>query len=170
MVIHHFNITSKFLFPYLHFTIISHSMTKPTKWHVGPAKTQISLGIHSVWMSFFWASTTIIQLNRITFVWGWNRLTCMKESISSVLFCILQLYFTSPFKHSDHHTWGQTYQSLHMNLLYFILFCLLGCDVWFWLIFLTPSILYYKIVFLVAIDLMRMSLSLRLSSLSEDIL
>ena len=24
-------------------------MTKPTKWHVRPAKTQISLGIHPVW-------------------------------------------------------------------------------------------------------------------------
>ena len=24
-------------------------MTKPTKWHVRPAKTQISLGIRSVW-------------------------------------------------------------------------------------------------------------------------
>ena len=24
-------------------------MIKPTKWHVRPAKTQISLGIHPVW-------------------------------------------------------------------------------------------------------------------------
>ena len=24
-------------------------MTKPTKWHVRPAKTQISLGIQSIW-------------------------------------------------------------------------------------------------------------------------
>ena len=28
---------------------LSHLMTKPTKWHVRPAKTQISLGIHPVW-------------------------------------------------------------------------------------------------------------------------
>ena len=28
---------------------MSHSMTKPTKWHVRPAKTQISLGIRPVW-------------------------------------------------------------------------------------------------------------------------
>ena len=28
---------------------MSHLMTKPTKWHVRPAKTQISLGIHPVW-------------------------------------------------------------------------------------------------------------------------
>ena len=30
-------------------TQMSHLMTKPTKWHVCPAKTQISLGICSVW-------------------------------------------------------------------------------------------------------------------------
>ena len=28
---------------------LSHSMTKATKWHVCPVKTQISLGIHPVW-------------------------------------------------------------------------------------------------------------------------
>ena len=28
---------------------LSHLMTKPTKWHVRPAKTQISLGIRPVW-------------------------------------------------------------------------------------------------------------------------
>ena len=28
---------------------LSHLMTKPTKWHVHPAKTQISLGIRPVW-------------------------------------------------------------------------------------------------------------------------
>ena len=28
---------------------LSHLMTKPTKWHVPPAKTQISLGIRPVW-------------------------------------------------------------------------------------------------------------------------
>ena len=27
-------------------------MTKPTKWHVCPAKTQISLGIRPVWSVF----------------------------------------------------------------------------------------------------------------------
>ena len=29
--------------------IKSHIMTKPTKWHVRPTKTQISLGIRPVW-------------------------------------------------------------------------------------------------------------------------
>ena len=28
---------------------MSHTVTKPTKWHVRPAKTQITLGIHPVW-------------------------------------------------------------------------------------------------------------------------
>ena len=28
---------------------MSHLMTKPTKWHVRPAKTQISLGIRPIW-------------------------------------------------------------------------------------------------------------------------
>ena len=28
---------------------MSHSMTKPTKWPLRPAKTQVSLGIHLVW-------------------------------------------------------------------------------------------------------------------------
>ena len=31
---------------------MSHLMTKLTKWHVRPAKTQISLGIHPVWSVF----------------------------------------------------------------------------------------------------------------------
>ena len=31
---------------------ISQLMTKPTKWHVRPAKTQISLGIRPVWSVF----------------------------------------------------------------------------------------------------------------------
>ena len=31
---------------------MSHLMTKPTKWPVRPAKTEISLGIHTVWWVF----------------------------------------------------------------------------------------------------------------------
>ena len=31
---------------------LSRLMTKPTKWHVRPAKTQISLGIRPVWSEF----------------------------------------------------------------------------------------------------------------------
>ena len=35
-----------------HLQQMSHHMTKPTKWHVRPAKTQISLGIRPVWSVF----------------------------------------------------------------------------------------------------------------------
>ena len=35
-----------------HFSNLSHLMTKPTKWHVCPAKTQISLSICRVWSVF----------------------------------------------------------------------------------------------------------------------
>ena len=34
-----------------HCSNLSRLMTKPTKWHVHPAKTQISLGIRPVWQS-----------------------------------------------------------------------------------------------------------------------
>ena len=33
---------------------LSHSMAKPTKWHVSPPKTQISLGIRPVWSESSW--------------------------------------------------------------------------------------------------------------------
>ena len=36
---------------------MSRNMTKPTKWHVHPAKTQISLGIRPVWSVFSVCST-----------------------------------------------------------------------------------------------------------------
>ena len=42
-------------------------MTKPTKWHVRPAKTQISLGIHLVWseslLSTQWAAKDLSFLH-----------------------------------------------------------------------------------------------------------
>ena len=43
----HFDITHLNLFRTLKH--LSHLMTNPTKWHVRPAKTQISLGILPVW-------------------------------------------------------------------------------------------------------------------------
>ena len=48
-------------------------MTKPTKWHVGPAKTQISIGIRPVWsdcmdakadLSLRWVHVTLLVLSR----------------------------------------------------------------------------------------------------------
>ena len=38
-------------------TSLSHLMTKPTKWHVCPANTQISLGICLVWSESFFTRT-----------------------------------------------------------------------------------------------------------------
>ena len=35
------------------YRFVSHSMTTPTKWHVRPSKTQISLGIRQIWSGFF---------------------------------------------------------------------------------------------------------------------
>ena len=40
----------RLLFQTVHHCYMSHLMTKPTKWHVRPAKTQISLGILPVWL------------------------------------------------------------------------------------------------------------------------
>ena len=37
------------LFQFLLFYDLSHLMTKPTKWHVRPAKTRISLSLRQVW-------------------------------------------------------------------------------------------------------------------------
>ena len=63
--------------------IMSRLMTKPTKWHVRPAKTQISLGIRSVWSEsqlllngqlrtqafFMWTAKTLIRLGGCP---GWS--------------------------------------------------------------------------------------------------
>ena len=46
--IHYFLISDVNVARFIH-SWASHSMTKPIKWHVRPAKTQISLGIQPVW-------------------------------------------------------------------------------------------------------------------------
>ena len=43
-------------------------MTKPTKWHVRPAKTQISLGIHPVWSES--SLSTWRKLGSLATHWG----------------------------------------------------------------------------------------------------
>ena len=42
-------IVSKLLLVFYPLTTLSRLMTKPTKWHMRPAKSQISLGISPVW-------------------------------------------------------------------------------------------------------------------------
>ena len=44
--------SSKILYISVVINNLSHLMTKPTKWYVRPAKTQISLGIRPVWSVF----------------------------------------------------------------------------------------------------------------------
>ena len=48
--------SNEYVSPSLSLSLIAYNlsclMTKPTKWHVRPAKTQISLGIHPVWSVF----------------------------------------------------------------------------------------------------------------------
>ena len=50
LVVQTFLSKSRYFFGWLHY--LSHRMTKPTKWHVRPVKTQISLGIRPVWSVF----------------------------------------------------------------------------------------------------------------------
>ena len=45
----HNNTTHVCISDWEHHEYLSHCMTKPTKWHVRPIKTQISLGMRPVW-------------------------------------------------------------------------------------------------------------------------
>ena len=47
---------------------VNHDMTKPTKWHVRPSKTQICLGIHPVWSEF--SLSTWRKLGSLTTYWA----------------------------------------------------------------------------------------------------
>ena len=47
---------------------LNQRMTKPTKWHVRPAKTQISLGIHPVWSVF-----AVLMLKSLDTHWAHSK-------------------------------------------------------------------------------------------------
>ena len=52
-------------------------MTKPTKWHVRPAKTRISLGIHPIW-SVFAVRSMFSYGSKLSscgqrILWGWSE-------------------------------------------------------------------------------------------------
>ena len=74
------------------FSLMSHLMTKPTKWHVRPAKTQISLGIRPVWSESSlsaWrklpikrTAKTLIRLGGCP---GWSEFSLGAHAISLVL-------------------------------------------------------------------------------------
>ena len=69
---------------------LSRNTTKPTKWHVHPAKTQISLGIRPVWsesslctQSFFMRTAkTLIKLGRCP---GWSESLLSRHAVLLVL-------------------------------------------------------------------------------------
>ena len=67
---------------YYWITCMSRTMTKSTKWHVCPAKTQISLGIRPVWSESSlsaWRShmsLTIIRERMPRLIWVFARRTC----------------------------------------------------------------------------------------------
>ena len=78
---------------------MSRDMTKPTKWHVRPAKTQISLGIHPVWsasslcaqwpqVSVMRTAKTLISLGGCP---GWSESSLGAHSLC--LFCHVAAHF-----------------------------------------------------------------------------
>ena len=87
-------------------------MTKPTKWHVRPAKTQISLGIHPVWSESSlsaWrklgslapierTAKTLIRLGRCP---GWSESLLGAHAILLVLSC-----YGSHVMYHDNHQWS----------------------------------------------------------------
>ena len=97
---------------------LSRRTTKPTKWHVRPAKTQISLGIRQVWSEpstcsqsvakdqcFFWRTAkTLIRLGGCP---GWSESSLGTHAILSVLSCggSLNFEFTLKFVMCLHLTW-----------------------------------------------------------------
>ena len=99
-------------------TYNNHSMTKPTKWSVRPAKTQISLGIRPVWSEsslcaqwvakdpsiFMWTVKTMIRLggcpgwsesslgaHAILFVLSWGSSKDMKPFSGNVILNVILL-------------------------------------------------------------------------------
>ena len=50
---------------------MSHLMTKPIKWHVCPAKTQISLGIRPVWSESLLSAWR--KLGSLATQWGYSK-------------------------------------------------------------------------------------------------
>ena len=92
---------------------MSRHMTKPTKWHVRPAKTQISLGIRPVWsepslsawrnigsLATHWAhSEDSDQTGRIVILlvlsWGGSNIYLLRSSKSTgklLLSCVVELH------------------------------------------------------------------------------
>ena len=79
--------------------IMSQRMTKPTKWHVRPAKTRVRLGIHPVWSVFavrakkpwvngyLYIERTAKTLIRLGGCPGWSKSSLGARDILLVLSC-----------------------------------------------------------------------------------
>ena len=103
-------------------TYMSHLMTKPTKWHVRPAKTQISLGICPVWseswlsawrklgpLATHWAhsedSDQTGRMPRLIWVFAGHILTLLVLSCrGSYIVCLVWFVFSSSWYHW--YYWG----------------------------------------------------------------
>ena len=80
----------RYISSYFKFHDFSHLMTKPTKWHVRPAKTRISLVIRLVWsesslsawrklgsLTTLWAQAKTNQTGQMPrLIWGFTGSTC----------------------------------------------------------------------------------------------
>ena len=72
---------------------MSRCMTKPTKWPVCPAKTQISLGIRPVWLEYAWrnlgSSTTHWAHSKDWSVWAHIQADLSLHGASQVILLVL---------------------------------------------------------------------------------
>ena len=95
--------TCTFLCTGIHSDHLSHSMTKPAEWSVRPAKTQIRLGIHSVWQSVVIRTQGFFMQAAMTDQTGWMPrliwvfIRCTSEFVG---FVVLQLIHRSQQKYT----------------------------------------------------------------------
>ena len=114
---------------------MSRFMTKPTKWHVRPAKTQISLGIHPLWSES--SPSAWIKLGSLATHWvqgktlirlggcpGWSESSLAAHSCC--WFChdaaLIHLYYHKSWLGEISWIWSFGYQWL--NTVYVLICCL----------------------------------------------
>ena len=101
--------------------LLSRIMTKPTKWHVRPAKTEISLGIRPVWsessLCAQWVAKDpiFLQFNCLWIHTMWktqlNVQICKVMSISDVLLKHSGLVYELRRQLSYNHFWAASWQN-----------------------------------------------------------
>ena len=105
---------------------MSHLMTKPTKWHVRPAKARISLGIHPVWsesslsawrklgsLATHWAhSKDSDQTGRMPrLIWVFAGRTChfvgfVTRQFKWLRLCRFSVFFQIVLSKKNHNSWS----------------------------------------------------------------